>query len=393
MSGPARDPKTAGTLRTRRLYFVWFTSHIGWHENPVLEGQPLEVCNWVLALFLIHLSYGNNIFCRDLKVGTLHQYILAAASLIAQYSSYKVDPRREGPTSSKLARCLDAVFRELMRYETVPNRREPLTIDMVEALRQRNIRAALPQFHKDVQLYHWFVVGLGIGPRRSEWCQASSSATSAPPLQKPDIDDRDGRPRAFMLDDFECFTASNQRLPLHDAVYLCPDMVDYITVKWRFQKNGENGEKKKLKRSSSPTAPHCRVQSLLAILRCRMSLVAPNAEVPVAIYQHASASPAVPAKYITNYDVTGMLRSLAAQVYNLNPNNPQDRLQLKRWSSHSVRVGACVLLHVMGFDSTTIKFLLRWKSDAFMSYLRNMSFLAQQHADALDRAAAIPNIL
>jgi hypothetical protein len=127
-----------------------------------------------------------------------------------------------------------------------------------------------------------------------------------------------------MLDDFECFTASNQRLPLHDAVFLCPDMVDYITVKWRFQKNGENGKKKKLKRSSSPTAPQCRVQSLLAILKCCMSLVTSSAEVPVAIYQHDGASPAVPAKYITNYDVTVMLQSLAAQVYNLNPINPQD---------------------------------------------------------------------
>jgi hypothetical protein len=47
----------------------------------------------------------------------------------------------------------------------------------------------------------------------------------------------------------------------------------------------------------------------------------------------------------------------------------------------------------MVFSSTDIKFLLRWKSEAFMAYLRNLSFLSRRHADAIDRAAAIPNFV
>ena len=128
----------------------------------------------------------------------------------------------------------------------------------------------------------------------------------------------------------------------------------------------------------------------MAIIRCRLSLAAPDAPIPLALYCN-EVSPAAAAIYITNWDVTGMLHSLAAQVYNLDPNNPWDSDHLKRWSSHSLRVGACVLLHAMGFSPTDIQFILRWKSDAFMAYLRNVSFLSHRHADAIDRAAEIPN--
>lgn len=134
----------------------------------------------------------------------------------------------------------------------------------------------------------------------------------------------------------------------------------------------------------------CRIESLLAIVRCRLSLAPSNNAIPLAVpYQTEANLPA----YITNWDVTGILRSLAAEVYNLDPNNARDLVHLKRWSSHSIRVGACVLLHAMGFSATDIKFLLRWKSDAVMAYLRNLSFLSRRHADAIDRAAEIPHFI
>ena len=224
--------------------------------------------------------------------------------------------------------------------------------------------------------------------RRIEWCQEAASRGKRPPLSRPQIDRRDNLPRAFLLRDVECFSVTGAFIPLADAI-LNPSRVESCTVVWRFQKNNENGELKKLTRSSTASS-HCRVESLLAIVRCRLSLCSPDADIPLAVFQekaHATAS------YITNWDVTGMLRSLAAEVYNLDPTKARDLQQLKRWSCHSLRVGACVLLHAMGFSPTDIQFLLRWKSDAFMAYLRNLSFLSRRHADAIDRAASIPNFL
>jgi hypothetical protein len=245
----------------------------------------------------------------------------------------------------------------------------------------------LHPFHRDVQLYHWFVVGLSIGPRRVEWAQnALTKSGRAPDLTAPELDDRDGLPRAFMLQDIKCATITHRRIPLTAAVFECPELIDSITFTWRHQKNGENGEEKTITRSSATIASrHCRVRSMLEILRCRMTLAPLDAMVPLAVFQTEASTVA----YLTNYDITGMLRSLAAEVYNLDP--VKDKKALQRWSSHSLRVGACVLLHMMGFSAVDIKFILRWKSDAFLGYLRNMAFLARRHADAMDSAATIPN--
>jgi hypothetical protein len=82
------------------------------------------------------------------------------------------------------------------------------------------------------------------------------------------------------------------------------------------------------------------------------------------------------------------MRTIASVVYNLDPKIHKKELQL--WSSHSYRVGACVLLHGMGYQAHQIKFLLRWKSDAFMDYLRNLAVLCDAHHQHMDAAAAMP---
>ena len=66
-----------------------------------------------------------------------------------------------------------------------------------------------------------------------------------------------------------------------------------------------------------------------------------------------------------------------------------DRKHLQRWGTHSLRVGACVVLHAMGFSALDIQWILRWRSMAFLTYLRNLTVLATKQVRALDRAAAI----
>lgn len=85
------------------------------------------------------------------------------------------------------------------------------------------------------------------------------------------------------------------------------------------------------------------------------------------------------------------MRSIAAHVYSLDPVKHKKELQL--WSAHSFRVGACTLLHAMGYTGTEIKFLLRWRSDTFMDYLRNMTILSERHAETIDKASVMPNLV
>ena len=52
-----------------------------------------------------------------------------------------------------------------------------------------------------------------------------------------------------------------------------------------------------------------------------------------------------------------------------------------------------MILHALGFTETQIKFLLRWRSNAFMMYLRNSAILANHQNEVLDRAMAMPHFL
>jgi hypothetical protein len=47
----------------------------------------------------------------------------------------------------------------------------------------------------------------------------------------------------------------------------------------------------------------------------------------------------------------------------------------------------------MGFTESQIKWILRWRSNAFMVYLRNTAVLARQHVDVMDAAFAMPHFL
>ena len=64
----------------------------------------------------------------------------------------------------------------------------------------------------------------------------------------------------------------------------------------------------------------------------------------------------------------------------------QELEEITRFTSHSIRVGACVLLHGQNQSSEDIKFRLRWRSDSFRMYLRNIIQLAERHRDAIRNA-------
>jgi hypothetical protein len=87
------------------------------------------------------------------------------------------------------------------------------------------------------------------------------------------------------------------------------------------------------------------------------------------------------------------MRLVAANVYGLNPSKPEDKALLQKWSAHSLRVGACVIIHSRGMSHAQIKFLLRWRSDAFMVYLRNTAVLADSQNVLFNEADAMPNFL
>jgi len=54
-----------------------------------------------------------------------------------------------------------------------------------------------------------------------------------------------------------------------------------------------------------------------------------------------------------------------------------------QFTSHLIRVGACVALHVANITSLNIQHALHWRSDSFWNYLRNLPGQAQHTAHAV----------
>ena len=75
-----------------------------------------------------------------------------------------------------------------------------------------------------------------------------------------------------------------------------------------------------------------------------------------------------------------MLRLAAYKTYKI-----KQKCDLARFSCHSLRVGACVMLHIAGFSTDSIKFELRWRSDSFRDYLRNVVSIAAVKSTALTK--------
>ena len=121
------------------------------------------------------------------------------------------------------------------------------------------------------------------------------------------------------------------------------------------QKNGQHGEEHLYTLSDDPTPPHdavaCFYRLLLnfSTLRQRDPALREDAT-PLAIYWDPTLSMV---RLVTADEIEACMRALAVKTYCLDP--VKDKAALQLWSSHSLRVGACVLLHAMGFPPQDIK--------------------------------------
>lgn len=74
---------------------------------------------------------------------------------------------------------------------------------------------------------------------------------------------------------------------------------------------------------------------------------------------------------VTSSLATTAMRLLSNKVYGLTDK------ELKLFSRHSIRVGACCALFAQGFSPDFIKRCLRWKSDSWQTYVRDLLVIAQ----------------
>jgi len=327
-------------------------------------------------MYAVHLASGHTLFCRQIKLGTIKKYILHVATWLARFCER--DWRKDSPMNKDMCPLLNGVYTELERYEKQPNRREPFTVAML----QRALEKASPLRNSHptglaCAMADWSVVGLNTGSRKVEWSQDVGHYNPYSPKLNVYED-----PYAFLPRDITAMTSQGRK---EGYALLSVQLPGILKVKCthRTQKNGQNGEERMYTPDKDPNKPSF-VKAIYSIMQRHFQLFGTdsNAEnIPLAAY-----SPGVgkPPRLITATETQTFMRQLACEVYHLDP--VKDRAALLRWSSHSFRVGACVLLDSMGFSATQIQWILRWRSMAFMAYLRNTVSLSNQQHEAFASA-------
>ncbi len=223
-------------------------------------------------------------------------------------------------------------------------------------------------------------LGRYIGPRLSKYAQTTQDKVDhhTYPSGKMVI-------KAFIANNF-IFYNEKKRI-VKDLNEVSFQKAHFVKITWRVQKNRQNGQSITLavEIDQPKIRPVCSTMQL--VLQAKQ-LNQPD-DMPVAAYKTKTGK----VIYLTGNKIAELLRKAVKEV---RPDTTLDKL--KRYSAHSLRVWACVLLDKAGKLPDYIKNRLCWLGDSFRMYLRDTAIIQHQHVDALlaalqqvmDLMAALP---
>lgn len=321
-----------------------------------MRGIPLESQNYFLACYAASLIQGESITGIAIRSRTVINYISAACEL---FTEQKLPSPRLSNTD-----YISVITNALKNYEQVENRRVMITDAMTQWM--YDYVQKLPPDAPERAIFDWILLGRYGGFRPVEWCQHTQTSFRR-------IEEWPGQPPyGFIPSDFS-FLGTNER-HLTPADLLKIDMIDSIQVRFRKQKNKDNGQVIPFKRDL--VNPHlCPVRAAFRILVRHKRLQGSEHE-PLAICRNHTNTKTI---FITDSLTTKFLRKAAIAAHNISPKSSA----LNQWSSHSIRVTAANLLHRAHLSDSFIQMRLRWKSTAFLRYLRNTFYAADSHTKAM----------
>ena len=326
-----------------------------------------------MACFASFLLIGHTLLCKSIKVGTVKKYLLAVKDFFIDHNQWDPCIVKHGTT----APVLTSVYKEGQRWESMPNRQEPITMEIMRFLISQ--ASTSHQDSPEAAIADWCITGSQSGFRCSEWAQPHSSKSL--PLSATITKNVDGSATAFLAEDF--ILLNKHKRPLVFSLSLDHTKVFYCSTKWRYQKNGDNGQIITYARNDEDPEM-CYISAILRILtRATRLAVKPSSPIAVAMVKRKKRK--FPS-FITSTLVTMYFQAAARQVHRITLQKDLDR-----FSSHSIRVWACVLLHTHGKSPDYIKLRLRWRSDSYKDYLRDVSMLAVEHADVIHQAVTTLN--
>ncbi len=298
-----------------------------------------------------------------LRSSTLQGYVTAVNTLL-QLRGYKQPTELSNPSNMP-----GIIINNLIKEETVASQRSPLDTTIFAELQQA---ASSSHSHDSDQnlLFDMLTLPRFIGPRISEYAQTTQ--------EKIDYHVNLSRTcviKAFTANDF-VFNNKNGHIlkKINNSIL---NMATSVQITWRIQKNRLNGQKIKLSMDTKNPAL-CPVRGMIRMVMRATRLGQPD-NMPVACYRIKKA----PLLYITGSRIATLVCKAVKKV---QPTTLPD--DLKKYSAHSLRVWACVLLDEVGMSPSFIQKGLRWLGDSFKMYLHDTKAIQDKHLAALQTASS-----
>ena len=311
----------------------------------------------ILACFVENLI----IDCNS-RSATVSGYVRAINKLF-ELRSLRV-PADLADRSSLISKIILACERE----ENIAKQRSPLTNEMYVKMAKRAESSERDSVHS--VLFDFFnLIRVG-GFRVSEYAQKTQNNVD-------EFEYASGRKviKAFIPSDWRFYDASGRLMTIHSLSGLSK-VPTRLRITFRIQKNRKNGQK--ITFASDNKHPHiCPVRSAYRIF-LRAKRLGQSDDQPMGVYLNQQGL----VKYLTGNKISELLQSIAKHCH---PDLTQD--EISRFSSHSGRVWAVVLLDEAGMNSDFIKSRLRWMGDSYRLYLRDTAVLQAKHIAALDQSS------
>ena len=337
-------------------------------SDHTLASMPKEDKETIVACYAVSLSKGATIKGIEIGSACLKKYFHEVEKMTGvKTRGAPVNPRdielgiykKDG-----IPEVLHNVLKEHERWEGVPRLREPLTRAMVDEFHDQAEGSHIDSLESTLR--DWLTIAIVAGFRKSEWIHDTTKTTETGGPFHLNVD---GSVKGFIRSDFrlEYMPVNDKNKSRKKIKIRIKHKPNMLKIKWRFQKNGNNNQV--ISFAANPKVPKkCPVAAAVRILDRAERLQVP-AHHPIAVFYENKRG-----VYLTDRVVAASLRECAKTVYCLD-----DQKAINDYTCHSPRIGACVLLHCGGSNELTIKTRLRWESDAFLMYLRNVPCLAAQH--------------
>ncbi len=315
----------------------------------------------IVAMYIKFLISGVNYTNKDgLQAATLSGYVTGINALFSLRGfSAPIDASNPNNMGG-------IIIKNRAREEDIASQRSPLD-NVIFAELQR--KGTCP---KSIDSDHNLLFGIPclsrfIGPQVSEYAQSS-------PIKVDYHVYLSGRKviKAFTAKDFIFYDETGNIM--HHLTDASLDDASKIHIQWRIQKNHQNGQTLFLK-CDNKHAAICPVRAALQMVLRARRLAQPDS-LPVAYYSQNNKT-----QYLTGKRIAVLLR----EAVRVCPNTPKD--QLTKYSAHTLRVWACVLLDEAGTNSEFIQSRQQWMGSSYKMYLRDTSVIQDKHQDALRSAS------